>query len=260
MKYSPKIMGILNITPDSFYDGNPNLSEEYILDKIKLLELADIIDVGCESSRPGSDRIDTTEEIDRLNKALDLLPLKTKPLSIDTSKYEVAEHAIKHGFAIINDITAGGNDERIFELAAESNVKIVLMHMLENPKTMQDNPKYDSLIDNILEYLECRVNLAKSHNIKEENIIIDPGIGFGKTLDDNINIIKNIDTFKNMGYRLLLGHSRKQFLQYNNDLPDDRMPATIGVSAYATMKNVDIIRVHDVIETKSMLNTIMKLC
>ena len=260
MKYSPKIMGILNITPDSFYDGNSNLSTENIIDKIKALELADIIDVGCESSRPGADSVDVLQEMDRLNMALDLLSVNNKPHSIDTSKYEIAEHAIKNGFSIINDITAGKNDERIFELAAESNAEIVLMHMLRNPKTMQNNPKYDSLIDNILEYLDSRVSLAKSHSIKEENIIIDPGIGFGKTLSDNIVIIKNINRFKDMGYRVLLGHSRKQFLQFNDDAPKDRMPATIGVSAYAAMKRVDIIRVHDVIENKSMLNTIIKLC
>ena len=260
MKYSPKIMGILNITPDSFYDGNSNLSTENIIDKIKALELADIIDVGCESSRPGADTVDVFEEMDRLNMALDLLPTNKKPHSIDTSKYEIADYAIRNGFTIINDITAGKNDERIFELAAESNSQIVLMHMLRNPKTMQDNPKYDSLIDNILEYLDTRVDLAKFHSIKEENIIIDPGIGFGKTSSDNIVIIKNINRFKDMGYRVLLGHSRKQFLQFNDDTPKDRMPATMGVTAYAAMKEVDIVRVHDVKETKSMLNTITKLC
>ena len=260
MKYSPKIMGILNITPDSFYDGNPSLSEKTILKKLNKLDESDIIDVGCESSRPGSDSISAEEELNRLDLILSLISTDNKLFSIDTSKYEVAKHAVKHGFGIINDITAGKNDERIFELAAEYNIDIILMHILGTPKTMQNNPKYDSLLDDILNYFESRVNSAISYGIKEKNIILDPGIGFGKTLNDNIHIIKNIKSLKKTGHRILLGHSRKQFLQYKDDSPSDRMPSTIGVSAYAAINNIDIIRVHDVLETKSMLNTIMRLC
>ena len=259
MQYSPKIMGILNITPDSFYDGNPTLSNKSISDKIEKIEQADIIDVGCESSRPGSDQISLQEELRRLDIFLSLNKIKNKILSIDTTKHLVAAHAAKHGFNIINDITAGGDDGKMFEVAAEYNLQIILMHMLGTPKTMQKDPKYDNLIDNIVKYIEDRANAAKLHGIKEENIIVDPGIGFGKTLMDNVNIIKNIERFKKIGYKVLIGHSRKKFLQYNEDSPEDRMSASIGVSAYAAMNNVDILRVHDVHETKSMLNTIMRL-
>ena len=260
MKYSPKIMGILNITPDSFYDGNPNLTTNQLSDKLKSIYSADIIDIGCESSRPGSDSISSSEEIKRLDMVLPLVvDMKDKIFSIDTRKYKVAKHAVNYGFKIINDISAGANDEKIFSLTSDNDISIILMHMLETPKTMQNNPKYDNLIDNIVNFFEERIKVAKGYGISDDNIIIDPGIGFGKSLENNIEIIKNIKTFKKLGFKLLLGHSRKQFLQYNNDTPSERMSASIGVSAYAAMNGVDILRVHDVQETISMLNTFMKV-
>ena len=260
MIYSPKIMGILNITPDSFYDGDSKLTKKTLLSKIQNLTESDIIDIGCESSRPGANSISIDKEIKRLDKVISFMDyFNDIKLSIDTYKYEVAKYAVNHGFTMINDITAGTHNPKIFNLVAKNDLEIVLMHMQGKPKNMQSNPKYENLIDEILVFFESRISVALKEGIKEEKIIIDPGIGFGKTLNDNIEIIKNIKTFKKLGFRVLLGHSRKTFLQYNNNLPKERFSASIGVSAYAAMEKIDILRVHDVNDTRSMLNTINKL-
>ena len=260
MNHSPKIMGILNITPDSFYDGNRSLSSETLLYRTKELINSDIIDVGCESSRPGSTPIRVEEEIRRLDIIIpSIANLNNVILSIDTYKPKVAEYAIKYGFTIINDITAGRHSKEMFELVADNELEIVLMHMQGNPKDMQFNPKYEDLIDDIISFFDSRISSALEQGIKENKIIIDPGIGFGKTFSDNIKIIKNIKTFKKLGCRVLLGHSRKRFLQYDNNSPKDRLSASIGVSAYAATQGIDILRVHDVNDTLSMLKTINRL-
>lgn len=260
MNHSPQIMGILNITPDSFYDGNKYISRENILSNIKELKKSDIIDVGCESSRPGSKSITIEEELKRLDKIIPLIKyFNGTILSIDTYKTEVAEYAIKHGFSMINDITAGRYSNKMFDLAGNNKVQIVLMHMQGEPSNMQSNPKYANLIDDIISFFEDRISKALKQGVKENQILIDPGIGFGKTFDDNIQIIKNIKTFKKLGFKVLLGHSRKGFLQHDNNLPKDRLAASIGVSAYAAIQGVDILRVHDVNETIGMLKTINKL-
>ena len=253
-------MGILNITPDSFYDGDKFFSSKNSVDKFSNLFQSDILDVGCESSRPGAETIAVSEEIKRLELLLPTISLfKGTKLSIDTSKSDVARHAISHGFNMVNDVSAGLNDPLLFEVVADSSSEIILMHMQGNPKTMQSNPNYDNIIDDIISFLDTRIKKAIDIGIKESKIIIDPGIGFGKTLSHNIEIIKNISRFKKMGFRVLLGHSRKSFLQYDQNTPKDRLSATIGVSAYATMQNIDILRVHDVEETKSMINIVREL-
>ena len=260
MNHSPQIMGILNITPDSFYDGNKYSSSEDILSNIQELKKSNILDVGCESSRPGSKAITIEEELERLDKFIPLIKyFNDTALSIDTYKVEVAEYAIKNGFTIINDITAGRYSNKMFDLVGNNNVQIILMHMQGKPSNMQSNPKYTDLIDDISSFFEHRISNALKRGVKENQILIDPGIGFGKTFDDNIQIIKNIKTFKKLGFKVLLGHSRKAFLQHNNNSPKDRLAASIGVSAYAAIQGVDILRVHDVNETITMLKTIKKL-
>jgi dihydropteroate synthase len=260
MNHSPKIMGILNMTPDSFYDGEKKLTEKKLLSKIQEIKKSDIIDIGCESSRPGANPISVVEEIKRFDKILPFLDhFDNIKLSIDTYKYEVAKYAVNHGITMINDITAGMHDIKMFDLAANHNLEIVLMHMQGNPKNMQSNPQYESIIDEILVFFDARIELALKTGIKRERIVIDPGIGFGKSLNNNLEIIKNIEIFKKLGFKVLLGHSRKAFLQYAGNAPKERFSASIGLSAYAAMKGVDILRVHDVDETLSMLNTINKL-
>ena len=253
-------MGILNITPDSFYDGNKFLKDDQSIDNYTDLFKSDILDVGCESSRPGASPVSTSEQIERLNLALPVISsFKGSTLSIDTTQSDVAKYAISKGFNMINDISAATADFSMLEVVSATDSEIVLMHMQGNPKNMQLHPTYDNIIDDIISYLEARVKEAVDIGIDENKIIIDPGIGFGKTHIDNINIIKNIARFKSTGFRVLLGHSRKSFLQYNQNAPLDRLSASIGVSAYATLHDIDILRVHDVEETKSMINTIRQL-
>ena len=260
MEIKTKIMGILNITPDSFYDGTLNISQKKIKNRFKEIIEADIIDIGCESSRPGSSQILPEEEIRRFKMVLPFLKdNKDKIFSIDTSKYDVAKFAIESGTKIVNDITAGGNDSRILSLVAEYDTKIILMHMQGTPDVMQKNPKYNSLMDVLESYFEERINSALKYNIKLENIIIDPGIGFGKRVSHNDEIIQNISKLKIFSCPILIGISRKSFLQYENDNPKDRLPATLGATAIAVKNGVDIIRVHDVLETKSMLYSLERI-
>ena len=253
-------MGILNITPDSFYDGNPSLSESFFRKSLDDLKHADIIDVGCESSRPGANPVDAKEEINRLEIILPYLSkLENIKLSIDTYKPSVAKYALLNGFKIINDIKAGSDSLEMFEVASSFNAEIILMHMKGVPQNMQNNPHYDNIIDEISFFLNSRAEQAVKYGVSESNIIIDPGIGFGKTYLDNLEIIRKISEFQKLGFRILLGHSRKSFLMQDNDSPKDRLSPTIAVSTYAFMKKIDIIRVHDAYENKKVINLISKL-
>ena len=241
-------MGILNITPDSFYENSRSFEYSLLKDNVKKIIKSDIIDIGAESTRPTSKPLTYKKELKRLEIVFDNMDLfKSKVLSIDTYKPLVAKEALLNGFDIINDIY-GGADDGMMHLAADSNVKIILMHIQGTPETMQNNIHYDNLIDNIVDYFNSRVKKAVSLGIKENNIIIDPGIGFGKTLSDNYKIINNINRFKELGFNLMLGVSRKSFLSINNDTAEDRLLNTIAANTIALLKGTDIIRVHDVDE------------
>jgi len=254
------IMGVLNLTPDSFYDGNRKIlsDRKYLNVKMEELLKSDIIDVGCESSRPGSKPISSDLEIDRLSNILDIVSDNPGNLfSIDTYKPEVAEYALKSGFKMVNDIYAGTYKEnKMFEVVSDFNVPVVLMHMKGSPLNMQKNTQYDSIIDDIMFFFEERINEANKYGISKNDIILDPGIGFGKSFEDNFKIVKNIEKFKSLGHRVLIGLSRKNFLIYENDSPEDRLSSTISMNTVSILNGADIIRVHDVLEALQALNVL----
>ena len=250
-------MGVLNITPDSFYSGNQYLNNLNDI-SCKDLSFADIVDIGAESSRPGAQTVSEEEEILRLFK-FNHHKLKNKILSIDSYKYNVIKHALENGFNLINDITAGGKDNCNIKLANEYNVPIVLMHMQGHPKSMQNRPTYKNLIDELMFFFDSKINYALKIGLPLNKIIIDPGIGFGKTKNDNFKIIKNLDQFKSLKVPIMIGVSRKSFLQLNDDIPSDRLEASLSVLSLAVFNGADIVRVHDVYKTHKVLNVIDRI-
>ena len=257
-----QIMGILNVTPDSFYDGQGDQYldnvDEYNRKLSQDLFKADIIDVGAESTRPGSLKISAKEEINRLSFIKDKISfLNHMKYSIDTYKYDVAKYALDNGFSMINDIYAGQYDDRIFKLCSDKNVPIVLMHMKGNPSNMQENTSYNSVIDDIMFFFKNRTEVAVKSGIDRENIIIDPGIGFGKSFKDNYLIIKSIPKLKELGFKILIGLSRKSFLDVDNKItPDKRLEESIAMNAISAINGADILRVHDVNATLKALKTV----
>ena len=253
------IMGILNITPDSFYDGNKYLNSESLKKRFQKLNKSNIIDIGAESSRPGAIPISEADELNRLSKIFPFLN-DDKYYSVDTYKPSVARECLKNGFNMLNDITGGKNLEML-QIASEFKVPIILMHMQGNPSNMQNNPKYDNIIDELMLYFEKRIDRAIKEGIKEKQIIIDPGVGFGKTVSQNDTIIRNLSKFKRFDIPLLVGLSRKSFLTYDSNKPKDRLEASLAVSALAINNGADIIRVHDIdksIEVFSIVDRLLK--
>ena len=246
------LMGVLNVTPDSFSDGgkffNPGKAIEHGLEMAA--EGAAIIDVGGESTRPGSNPVSAAQQIRRVVPVIEALCEKTKvPVSIDTYKFEVAEAALEAGAAMINDITAV-SDERMGELAAETQVPVVLMHMQGTPATMQIEPKYDDVVGEVLEFLLGRAKKAEKLGVSKEMIFIDPGIGFGKSTEHNLSLLRNIDKFVATGYRVLVGTSRKRFIGQitGKEKPAERIFGTAATVAFCALAGVSILRVHDVAE------------
>ncbi len=252
MLNNQRIMGIINLTPDSFYDGDNKLDSIKINNKINQVKNAHIVDIGAESTRPGSRPITVSDEINRL-KQLDVELLKNKYISIDSYKYNVIKYALDNGFNMINDITGGGINNSNIDLAIEYNVPIIIMHMKGNPENMQLNTKYNNLIDNIMSFFDDKINYALKEGLNEKNIILDPGLGFGKSVLHNYQIIENINKLKTKGYPILLGISRKSFLD-DNDKPSDRLYSSLAVLAIAAFNGADIFRVHDVKESFKILN------
>ena len=253
------IMGILNITPDSFYDGNKYLNSESLKKRFQKLNKSNIIDIGAESSRPGAIPISEADELNRLSKIFPFLN-DDKYYSVDTYKPSVARECLKNGFNMLNDIT-GGEKLEMLQIASEFKVPIILMHMQGNPSNMQNNPKYDNIIDELMLYFEKRIDRAIKEGIKEKQIIIDPGVGFGKTVSQNDTIIRNLSKFKRFDIPLLVGLSRKSFLTYDSNKPKDRLEASLAVSALAINNGADIIRVHDIdksIEVFSIVDRLLK--
>lgn len=246
------IMGILNVTPDSFSDGGKfNQVSDALQQALDLEENgADIIDIGGESTRPGAKEVPVEEEINRTIPVIKEIRRQTDvPISIDTRKSKVANAALDAGANIINDISALRTDPALGKVAASSGVPLVLMHMQGTPETMQQNPSYDDVIDDIINFLRERIEVATEMGVSEDKIVIDPGIGFGKTTEDNYEILRRLDEFNVLDRHILLGTSRKSFLGATLDLPvDKRLEGTIASNVVGIIKGADIIRVHDVKE------------
>lgn len=254
-------MGIVNVTPDSFSDGGRFYEPSQAVDHALRLEDAgaDILDVGGESTRPYSSPVDTAEEIRRIEPVLRLLVTRVGvPISIDTSKSEVAKVAIELGAEIINDVTGLSGDPNMIRLAAETRVGVCAMHMQGTPQTMQDNPHYESVVDDILEYLKQRDASLVAQGIEPENICLDPGIGFGKTHEQNIELLQHCERFLTLGRPILVGHSRKGFVgKLIGDKSASRVAGSVGISLALALKKIPIIRVHDVRETRDALRCFM---
>ena len=246
------VMGILNVTPDSFSDGGRFLGERAAVDHgVNMAESgADIVDVGGESTRPGSDPVGAEVEIERVVPVIERLAryLPGIPISIDTRKAEVAAAALEAGATIVNDVS-GGSDPAMFELASQHGAGIVLMHMRGDPKTMQVEPIYDDVVAEVHEYLRERVEAAEFAGVEPDRIVVDPGIGFGKDLDHNLALIRRIDAFLDLGRPVLVGPSRKRFLGTLLDLPEDqRVEGTAAAVAWMVSRGAHVVRVHDVQE------------
>lgn len=250
-------MGILNLSPDSFYDGKKNITDSFLEEKLKNFIYSDILDIGAESTKPFSNPVSVEEEIKRLSVFIDIKKNTDKILSIDSYKYNVIKYALDNGFHIINDISGGGDKNRNMGLAADYNVPIVIMHMQGTPETMQVKPKYNNLIDDILNFFEIKIKSMKDDfNLSDNQIIIDPGIGFGKSREDNYSIIDNIYKFKKFGFPVLIGLSRKSFLSINRDEPKDRKIISLQMQSIALYNGADCIRTHDVNDTYNSLRII----
>lgn len=255
-----KVMGILNATPDSFSDG----SEEY-LDCVRQVQRAlqmiaqgaDIIDIGGESTRPGAAFIPADEEIRRVIPVLRELRRQSDVcISIDTNKAAVAQAALAEGADIINDITAF-SDPRMARTVADNAAEVVLMHMQGIPENMQHAPAYGQVVDEVYRYLQERMDVALSAGIAREKIIIDPGFGFGKRLEDNCLLFKNLDRFNKLGCRLLVGVSRKSMIgQALNVDVTQRLEGSLALAVYAQLKGAAILRVHDVLATRRAVDMI----
>ncbi|MBU4485251.1 dihydropteroate synthase [bacterium] len=249
---TPIIMGILNVTPDSFSDGgkysNQTLAVKHAIRMIS--DGADIIDIGGESSRPGSDQVDADEEIARTIPIIREIRAKSdSPISIDTMKSQVAKAALEAGADMINDVSGLRHDKDMVRLVAESNVPVCIMHMLGTPKTMQEKVFYKDVIEDIYNFFTKAIDNAVNAGVKKEKIILDPGIGFGKNLEHNLKILNHLDRFKDLGLPILIGPSRKFFIGAILDLPaNERIEGTLASLAVAIERGADILRVHDVLQ------------
>ena len=254
----PLIMGILNATPDSFSDGGKFNQVETALQHALCMisDGATIIDIGGESTRPHSDSVSADEQIARVVPIIQAIrKVSDVQISIDTTLSVVADAALNAGANIINDVSAGNNDAKMFELAAQKNVPIILMHAQGTPKTMQENPYYENVVQEVSTTLKQRVNEAIKIGVKKENIVLDIGIGFGKRKQDNLDLLAHLADFVALGFPVLLGTSRKRFMGAICDVnePSELVTATAVTTALGVMAGVQIFRVHDVKENKQAL-------
>lgn len=253
-----KIMGILNVTPDSFSDGGNFADFQSATTQADALigAGADILDVGGESTRPFADPVTTNEELARVIPVIAAVRQKhNTTISIDTTKAVVAREALKAGANIINDISALRKDPQMIEVVRDSNVPIIIMHMQGTPSDMQIKPVYDDVVADIIDFFQERIDWITGQGIDRNRLIIDPGIGFGKTLHHNLSLIKHLDQFSCLKLPLLLGHSRKRFLGTITGIPaeKDRDLATAVITALCAAKNIAIVRVHNVAATRQAL-------
>ncbi|MBN8870287.1 MAG: dihydropteroate synthase [Solirubrobacterales bacterium] len=244
-----KVMGIVNVTPDSFSDGGEFFDHEKAIEHgMELVRQgADVLDIGGESTRPGADDVPLEEELRRVMPVVEGLA-GAAPVSIDTTKAEVARQAIAAGARIVNDVTALRGDPEMAGACAEAGVEVVLMHMLGTPRTMQEDPRYDDVVGEVSEFLAVQAGLAEAAGIAREKLWIDPGIGFGKTVDHNLALLKSTRTLSEMGLPVLVGPSRKSFIgKLSGDAPEPRrLGGTIAACLAAMEGGAAMVRVHDV--------------
>ncbi|GAB4139247.1 MAG: dihydropteroate synthase [Planctomycetaceae bacterium] len=246
----PKFMGILNVTPDSFSDGGKYLAPALAIEQaLKLVEDgADFLDIGGESSRPGAEPVSLEEELSRVVPVIREVAKQVHvPISIDTTKAEVARQALAAGASIVNDISGLSFDPLMLEVCREYEAGIVCMHMQGTPQTMQIDPRYDDVVGEISNFLRSRLKSLEAAGIPAERVVLDPGVGFGKTAAHNMEILSSIAEFHEIGRPILIGHSRKRFLGKLLGRPvDERNSGTIGVSMALALQSTEILRVHDV--------------
>ena len=262
---APLIMGVLNVTPDSFSDGGKHNDVESAV-KYGLLMVengANIIDVGGESTRPGAETIDATEQLRRVLPVISQLREELPdgfPISIDTTDIEVAGAAVESGVNWLNDISAAEDSSEMMDLAGENSLPIVLMHRQGKSATMQDAPYYVDVCSEVFSYLLERAEVAMSCGVAKQNIILDPGIGFGKSLDHNLTLLTHIKQLKSLGFRILIGVSRKTMIgEILNESVENRLFGSLAIAQYAYMNDADIFRVHDVKATADVLKTTQAL-
>ncbi len=271
MRRSPLVMGVLNVTPDSFSDGGRYISHRAAIEHAHQMAAdgADIIDVGGESTRPGSETVSATEELARVLPVIEALvrggdgrPRLPLPISIDTRKPDVAEAALVTGCGMVNDVTAARDPRMVDVLRAHANAAVVLMHMLGEPKTMQEDPQYAEVVGEVTSELAMRAASLEATGIARERIVLDPGIGFGKKLHHNLELLNQIDAFKELGYPILVGASRKSFIgslvASGNAVaaPEARLCGSLAVAAWCHAHRVEMIRVHEVRETVELFKVL----
>ncbi len=258
----PKIMGILNVTPDSFYDGGVFNSEKKVLNQVHTMidEGVDIIDIGGYSSKPGAENISLDTELKRVIPYIEIIKknFEDTPVSIDTFRSKVAKEAVNHGAEIINDISSGNLDQKMFETVSELKVPYIMMHMQGKPIDMQTNPVYKNLVVDISENLSKKIFEARIKGIND--IIIDPGFGFGKTVNDNYILLKNLSFFKELGCPILVGISRKSMIyKVLNTDPQNSLNGTTCLNTISLMNGANILRVHDVKQAKEVIDLVESL-
>ena len=258
MERCTAIMGVLNVTPDSFYDGGRRLEpEKAIADGVEMVAAgADIIDIGGESTRPGAPSVSEEEELGRILPVIRGLRRAIRaPISIDTYKSNVACAALGEGADIVNDISGLRFDPAMAAMIAEERVPVVLMHMQGTPRTMQVEPRYGDVVREVRDFLASQISHALGKGIEPEKIIIDPGIGFGKTLDHNLSLLRNLPALATLGQPLLVGASRKTFIgKILNLAPDERLEGSLAAAVAAVLAGANMIRAHDVKETRRAVN------
>ena len=257
----PALMGILNVTPDSFSNEGEHFQTDAAITHARLMveQGADILDIGGESTRPGADRVPASEQINRVVPVIEaLMPVigDKVPISIDTTSALVAKEALAAGASIINDVSAGREDESMFAFTAQVEVPYIMMHMQGQPKNMQDAPCYENVLEEVLAFLMSQASAAEAAGVKSSNILIDPGIGFGKSKQNNLDLVANLHKFSETGYGVLLGASRKRFMGSICDIEkySELVGATCATTALAVMAGVDMIRVHDIRENRQALD------
>jgi dihydropteroate synthase len=252
----PKLMGVVNVTPDSFSDGGLYLDPQVaIAHGRELAEAgAEILDVGGESTRPGADPVDAEEELRRVVPVIRGLRDAGSDISVDTSKAPVAAAALEAGATIVNDVTALRADPQMAGLCAERGATVVLMHMLGEPRTMQDDPRYEDVVVEVKAFLAERLEAAVAAGIAEEDVWLDPGIGFGKTPAHNMELLRRLGELRELGRPLVIGTSRKSFIgKVDGSGPGERLGGTIASSVLAAAEGAEVLRVHDVAEVGQAL-------